>query len=317
MNTDKNLVLQKIKNTFKSQTNIPNNLRLPREIEFIIRGNDIEMFLTKDAVGRNMQEDKSSFEGWALVLKRWGKFDKIILSWEKPHYDFIGSEAAHYQRFLFRAKHFSTDFKAWFSISSNCLAGLTDHKIDDVTDYYLSPPFNERDKSDVQGAESVLEYKFSIGEWSNALKLASNAKYLNRQLPVGIFYPPVSNKTSILPKNKSAIDIWGISNNNELLIFELKADGNNKVGIITELYFYCCVMQRIRNGQFKYERYHIVNLDRIAKTNKIIGYFLAPGLHPLIDVTLIDLLNKGTNLDMEFHYLRFPKQGGTPIDFIY
>ena len=194
---------------------------------------------------------------------------------------------------------------------------MTEIKIDDVTDYYLSPPYNERDKNDVQGKESILEYHFSLGDWKDALKSATNADYLNRQLPVGVFNKPVSNKTRILPKNKSAIDIWGISKANELLLFELKAEGNNKVGIISELYFYSCVMYRVQKGQFKYEKYKIPNLDKIAKTKKIKAYFFAPSLHPLIDRTLVDYLNTGTAPEVEFHYLRLPGIGGKPINLVF
>jgi len=317
MSNDKTTVLRRIKDTFKMEANIPNNLRLPHEIEFEISGKNVEMRLSAAAVGKNMQEDKASFEGWALVLRRWGKFDKVFLSWYRPQLDPDSSAAAHYQRFLFRVDNFSWHFKSWFSVSAGCLKYLTDVKIDDVNDYYLSPPYNERDNNKVQGTESGLEYGYSLGDWKDVLYSAANADYLNRQLPVGVFHKPVSNKTRILPKNKSAIDIWGISKANELLIFELKAEGNNKVGIITELYFYCCVMQRIQKGQFRYEKYDVLNLDRIAKTKKIKAYFFAPALHPLIDRALVEYLNAGTAPDVEFHYLSFPKNGGSPILKVY
>jgi len=317
MSIDKTEVLKRIKDTFNAEVHIPNNLRLPRDIEFVISGNDAEMWILNDAVGKNMQEDKASFEGWALVLKRWGKFNRIILGWDRPQYDPSSPEAAHYQRFLFRVKSFLSDFKLWFSVSPVCQKYLDELKINDVNNYYLSPPYNERNNADQRRKEAILEYQYSLGEWSEPLRKLTNADYLNRQLPVGVFYKPVSNKTKILPKNKSAIDIWGISKNNELLLFELKADGNNKIGIITELYFYCCVMQRIRKGQFLYEKNDIPNLSRISKTNKIKGYFFAPKLHPLIDKTLVDYLNVGISPDMEFHYIKFPRLGGVPIDLVF
>ena len=313
MSNDKPTVLRRIKDAFTKEVNIPNNLRLPRDIEFEIRGNNVEMRLSANAVGKNMQEDKASFEGWALVLMRWGKFDKVFLSWNRPSFDPESSAEAHYQRFLFRVENFSWNFSSWFSVMASCQKLLTDIKIDDVTDYYLSPPYNERDKNNVLGKESVLEYQFSLGDWKDALKSATNADYLNRQLPVGVFNKPVSNKTRILPKNKSAIDIWGISKANELLLFELKAEGNNKMGIITELYFYGCVMNRVQKGQFRYEKYDVLNIDRIAKTKRIKAYFFAPALHPLIDKALVDYLNIGTVPDVEFHYLRFPADGGIPV----
>jgi hypothetical protein len=313
MSEDKIKVLRLIKDAFNKEINIPNNLRLPRDIEFVISGNNVEMLILKDGVLCNMQDDNAAFEGWALVLKRWGKFDKVVLSWDRPQFQTDSSEEAHYQRFLFRMKHFLVDFKKWFSVSPSCLSLLIDLKIDDITDYYLSFPKKDRDNNALKGTESQLEYKFSFGEWKDALKSASNADYLNRQLLVGVFYKPVKNKTRILPQNKSAIDIWGISKNNELLLFELKIDGYKPLGIITELYFYCCVMRRFQKGQFKYEKNDVPNIDRIAKTINIKAYFLAPELHPLIDKNLIDYLNERIAPDVEFHYLKFPSQGGNPI----
>jgi hypothetical protein len=317
MSTDKATVLQRIKHTFNTEAKIPNNLRLPSDIEFEIRGNSVEMRLSAIAVGKNMQEDKASFEGWALVLIRWGKFDKVFLSWNRPSFDPESSAEAHYQRFLFRVDNFSWDFSSWFSVSAGCLKYLTDLKINDASNYYLSPPYNERDKKDVKGTESILEYHFSLGDWKDALKSITNADYLNRQLPVGVFNKPVSNKTRLLPKNKSAIDIWGISKTNDLLIFELKAKGNIKIGIITELYFYCCVMQRIQKGQFKYEKYDVPYLDRIAKTVKINAYLLSPELHPLIDKELVGQINLYTLPSMGFHYLRFPSEDGSQVRLMF
>jgi hypothetical protein len=72
-------------------------------------------------------------------------------------------------------------------------------------------------------------------------------------------------------------------------------------------------MRRFQKGQFKYEKNDVPNIDRIAKTINIKAYFLAPELHPLIDKNLIDYLNERIAPDVEFHYLKFPSQGGTPI----
>ena len=41
-----------------------------------------------------------------------------------------------------------------------------------------------------------------------------------------MFDKSVLIKNSIFTRGGSAIDIWGINRNNELLLFELKADGN-------------------------------------------------------------------------------------------
>ena len=112
-------------------------------------------------------------------------------------------------------------------------------------------------------------------------------------------------------------DLDELKTYNELLLFELKADGNNKIGIITELYFYCSIMKRIRNDQCRYGKYVIPYLDRIAKTNKIMAYFFAPDLHPLIDKPLVDIMNAAMAPEVRFYYLRFPADAGTPITLIF
>ncbi|NEW80780.1 MAG: hypothetical protein GZ094_00215 [Mariniphaga sp.] len=300
MSNDRTDVLKRIKATFNLEGNKSNNIRLPRDIEFTIVGNDVEMHISSKSVEKNMQDDAAAFEGWALVLKRWGKFDKVILSWDLNNLPDNG----HYQRFLFRATNFSKDFNSWFEIKSNCIPYLTALIINESETYYLNSPSNNRDKNIPQGAESILEDKFSKGDWADPLKLKTNADYLNRQLPVGVFKKSVSKLTSIFPRLKSAIDIWGISKNNELLLFELKAHANNKVGIITELYFYYCIMQNVQSGRFKHEKSD-PDLDKIAKSKGINAYFLAPKLHLLIDKELVGLLNEKLSPDIEIQYLQF------------
>jgi len=300
MSKDKSEVLQRIKKTFKAEAKLPNNIRLPGGIEFTIIGEDVKMHFSSAAVVKNMQEDVSAFEGWALVLKRWAKFEKVILSWDSPDL----AKDGHYQRFLFRVLNFAADYKSWFFIEPLSIQNQNALEIVDLTVYYLSAPYNDRNRNDLQGIESQLEYEFSKGKWAEDLKLVTNADYLNRQLPVGVFHKPVSSLTSIFPRHKSAVDIWGLTRNNELLLFELKADRNNKVGIVSELYFYSCLMRYVQTGKFKHEKSEQY-IDRIAETKKIFAYFLAPSLHILIDQQLVAELNAGINPGIVIQYLKF------------
>lgn len=315
-------VLNRIRENFPKDHPSYNYLALPSDIKFTPEGsNAIKMSIPEAAVGTNMQEDTAAFEGWALVLKRWGGYEKVILRWDQLSKDADNSERGHYQRFLFRVANFSRDFLSWFSISPNDGSDLRSLEIDEKKTYYLNRPSENRDKGkESERKESKLEYKYACKDWSESLKEKVNAEILDRQLPVGVFFDPgnhtkrkVTAENAIFSRGKSAIDIWGISKSNELLIFELKADGNNKIGIITELYFYGCVMQRLRKGTFKYEKHDTSPIDRIAGTQKIKAYFLAPELHPLIDKTLVDLLTTGTAPNVEFHYLKVPEGGGVPI----
>lgn len=315
MSKDKTTVLHLIKVAFNKEVGKPNNLRLPRDIEFVISGNNVEMKLLADAAETNMQEDKAAFEGWALALKRYAKFDKVVLSWQRKRFPKTDNRYGHYQRFLFRVDNFSWDFKSWFSVKPNCRPYLKNLEIDDASIYYLNHPSKDRGIIMPLGKEGILEFEYSFGKWSKYLKDEIQAAFLDRQLPVGVFRKKVSKDNSIFTRGKSAIDIWGISKNNDLLLFELKADGNNKMGIITELYFYCCVIQRAQKGQFRYEKNNVGHTDKIANTKKIKAYFFAPELHPLIDKKLVGLLKAPLAPKLDFHYLMFPKRGGSPITF--
>lgn len=304
-------ILEKIKSEFLLFSNVRRNIKIPSKISFIIVGDTIKMILSSDAVSSNMQKDDGAFEGWALVLKRWGKYQKVIISWDKPN----SIDNGHYQRFLFRLKHFSQDFYLWFSIDKDCQTFLDDLKIKQAKKYLLNAPSKRGDKVS-PNPEAILEDRFVNGDLRERLMNISNAVSVFRQLPVGVFENKVSKNTSIFTGGKSAIDIWGFNKSNELLVFELKAGNNEKVGIISELYFYICVLQMVRKQIFKHENCLVENkyLIEIPATKKINAYFLSPTLHPLVDKEILDLLNAVTPDEITYHYLQFNKEYKLTLD---
>ncbi len=100
------------------------------------------------------------------------------------------------------------------------------------------------------------------------------------------------------------------------MVFELKADKNEKVGIISELYFYVCVLQMLRKKIFKHEKCldKHKHLLEIPATKKIKGYFLSPTLHPLVDRKMIDLLNEARPDEISYHYIQFDKEYKLTLD---
>lgn len=306
-----NLELKKtIKKEFLFSTN-RRNIKIPSGIIFNIANDTAIMKLSSTAVSSNMQKDDGAFEGWALVLKRWGKYKNVIISWDKPNL----IDNGHYQRFLFRLKHFSHDFMQWFSIDKDCKKLLDDLKIKQSEKYLLNIPSKRGNKISLK-PEAALEDRFVNKDLKEPLKNISNATCLYRQLPVGVFENKVSKSTSIFTGGKSAIDIWGFNKENELLVFELKADNNEKVGIISELYFYVCVLQMVRKKIFIYENCFDGNthLLKIPKSTKIKAYFLSPTLHPLIDKEMINILNSVTHNEINYHYIQFNKAFELTID---
>lgn len=303
-------VRKKIKEEFHL-SNKKRNIKIPSGINFSNEGNTVKMKLLRNAVSANMQKDDGAFEGWALVLKRWGKYQSVIVSWDKPGLIANG----HYQRFLFRLKHFSQDFNSWFSIDKDCRILLDDLKIKQAEKYLLNIPSKRGDKVS-PNPEAKLENCFVNGDLREPLMNISNAVSLYRQLPVGVFESKISKSSSIFTGGKSAIDIWGFNKSNELLVFELKADSNEKVGIISELYFYVCVLQMVREKIFKHENCHDENkhLLEIPATKKIKAYFLSPTLHPLVDKEILKLLNAVTPDEISYHYIQFNKEYKLTLD---
>jgi len=309
--SNSNLEIQQKINKEFLLSNKRRNIKIPSGINFSIAGNTVKIKLSSNAVSTNMQKDDGAFEGWALVLKRWGKYHSVIISWDKPNL----IDNGHYQRFLFRLKHFSQDFNSWFSIDKDCQIFLVDLKIKQAEKYLLNIPSKRGDKVS-PNPEAILEDRFVNSDLREPLMNISNAVSVYRQLPVGVFENRVSKSASIFTGGKSAIDIWGFNKSNELLVFELKADSNEKVGIISELYFYVCVLQMVRKQIFKHENCLNENkhLLEIPVTKKIRAYFLSPTLHPLVDKEILKLLNEVSPDEISYHYIQFSKEYKLTLD---
>ena len=131
-------------------------IRLPSGINFFIDkpANTITMKLSKESVCKNMQEDSVAFEGWAIVVKHWTEYEKVILEWEDPGSSLnkikeksledkqfnkeVKNKMEHYQRFLFRVKNFKEHFKSWFYVSVKCETALDKLEIKNKEKYLLN-----------------------------------------------------------------------------------------------------------------------------------------------------------------------------------
>jgi hypothetical protein len=88
-----------------------------------------------------------------------------------------------------------------------------------------------------------------------------------------------------------------------LWVFELKAEKNQRLGILSELLFYCAMMRDLAESKFKYEISESKVTGRmhpreVVGRKKICGCLLAPGLHPLLAGNrILDLLNQAAVKD--------------------
>ena len=272
-----------------ARSDIPNKIKLPGSIKFTIDGAMVRMHLKETCVQANMQDNSSSFEGWALALKRWlPEFTNIEMNW-----DFCSdAHDPHYQRFLFRAKQFSSLFP-WFSISPAIKNELNKLRTAEPQEHYITAPKKIRPRGieDADTLPGVLlnEHKLEclIKEQAKPLSDLFGITQMDRQYPVGVFDGAVKKGKEIFPRGHSAIDLWGTGKTNELFIFELKAAKNIPIGILSELFFYSFIVEGIQQGHFKLQKPN----GLITSTKKVRAYILAPHWHPLIDNKLLQMAN--------------------------
>lgn len=279
------------------------SIKFPRGIGFQENRHVITLTM-RDSGVKNMQDDSAAFEGWALCLKAGLDVEatKCCLKWNKP----ADPNDKHYQRFLYRADRFNSIFggrDGWFFIDDESKEFIVDLEIKDDKKYFLntpSTPDEDRRNDETKNKESRLENEI-LRQQDNLkdLKKLCPAN-LQRQLPVGLFREKVIKDNAIFPSKHSAIDLWG-TNGDDLYIFELKAAGNCKVGVLSELFFYTMVLQDEQAGRFFRES---CEGKSIRNTNQIKAFILAPELHPFITPKVFVLFNKKSrNKNIEFGYV--------------
>lgn len=284
----------RLRNAYAKKTKKSNNIRLPTSIKFAIDEDLTRIHLSPSCVKANMQDNAASFEGWALAIKSWlPEIKQVELSWSLDGED----NATHYQRFLFRAKEFKSIFQPWFSISSLNDNEFGKLRTETAEDHVVNVPTKIRETaakdrcfciSEALNNEHKLECFIKD---DRSLEKHFGIDQLDRQFPVGVFAgKDVSAENEIFPGHHGAIDLWGINKKaKRLFLFELKIAGNNRIGILSEMFFYSFVMEAIRQKRFKIaEPYQ----QELTSATLICTYILAPEWHPLIDEDLIRMTNR-------------------------
>lgn len=290
---DKSEILQAVRNSIgKTSIELPGNFEL-EENAWVV-----SISLTANSVIKNMQEDAAAFEGWMLGIKAIMKDWKFCLHWETPN----DTASRHYQRFLYRVDRFNSFFggqNGWFSLGEEC--SLEALRIKHDKDHYQlnCPTPGDRATESPSLPENLLENTI-VKDHQSPLKKMFRIDKLERQLPVGVFDGEVSRQNAIFPGGKGAVDIWGISSDKSLVIFELKAGGNEKVGVISELFFYAMVLTNEQKQKFYREG---KEGEAIRETRSLKAMILAPKIHPLISREVFDLLNAPRKGAIEFGYV--------------
>lgn len=107
---------------------------------------------------------------------------------------------------------------------------------------------------------------------------------------------------------KSAIDLYGVDDKQHLCIFELKAKGNNGIGIVSEALCYAWIMRDLLRKKITFGKEaggrDQISQEKITACKGVKVVLLAPEFHPLLDQErILALLNgKTQNLDVPIHF---------------
>ncbi len=235
----------------------------------------------------NMQTDDAAFEGWAVCLRAWfpEKIKTVSLRWDIPA---VESQNPHYRRFLFRVRRFA-ELYDWFTVDATNL-GEVENFIKSFNKLTInSSNIDPKQKSNL---ENHTEYDFvKKPALAERFKSYYGIDNFDHQLHMGI----KKEHLQYFPGGQSAIDLWGRSENS-ITVIELKC-GNNKVGIISELFLYVCVVIDLAKGnietpsacKLEHERLLFTN---IKSTTVFHAEMLADEYHPLLENrAVLDILN--------------------------
>lgn len=290
-------------------------INVSRDIKFDVADNTCNMYVEKSYA--NMQENCNAFEGWAFLIKSYFPNAKIILDWNTdiPTADSKGRDVsarnnAAYNRFLYRVGKFEKLFREWFCISEDKQNKVDDFKEEIRTNHINNLCISDSEYNLDKGIEHIIEKDFSrekMNQKSFLEKLSTQAPPIKLecvfdQLPNGLFEGSVAEKNRKFPTGY--FDLWGIDDNDNLCIFELKKpQGNDHIGIVSELFFYAWFAyeyygENINSTNGKWRRGYDRLVERSKRLqngkNPIKAYFLVKqfrsGLNEKID-NILKLLN--------------------------
>ncbi|MDE6384292.1 MAG: hypothetical protein K2K79_08110 [Paramuribaculum sp.] len=290
--------------------------KLPSHMEFEVSGDCLFITVSERGVVGNMQEDRSAFEGWAVVIKAaYTKVNKVILDWKDPLYnpEKKNAETKHYNRFVMRVANFRKGY-SWFDVADHRKneVDAMQNRLQNEPLFVNYPKTPLKQYVDKEKKPEAFRERELVKSWSKSGIIT------DEQLPVGIFDKEVCIDNTLTPRGASQIDLWQLYDNT-MHVYELKVRGNESIGIISELMFYACTIQNIVDGLIKYpdltkaKPYRhfkdFANAVQNRSINTVKGYFTSSKFHPLIEShllknTIIDILNANTfGIVFEYKYI--------------
>lgn len=288
---------QALRTRFRNETGSRRPVRFPSDRYIRISGNTqhVRLHLNSAAILANMQTNQSAFEAWALALMRWCDVERVELAWDSTT---IPAHAPHYQRFLYRARHFGELLGNRFILADP--QKFADLRLDRTTNAHINRASVRKPGKFVPFPSSETEIEVYLAHPGSAFRAYLEDEHglfrLDRQFPVGVFAGTPQRGRELFTAATSAIDLIGRDRNDGLWIFELKKPENLPMGGLSEMFFYSLVVRDLSEGRIQFIDEPPANAGAIAPRDlagakRIHVRLAATAFHPLIDEKLIAYLN--------------------------
>lgn len=294
---------------------------------------------------KNIQKDESDFEAIIIALKCKNPEAKFEIQFDENHVKWNGEfntttqDLNAYLRFLYRVSRFQMAFPEWVNVSekNKVLIEKFKYKLEEAKkNFKISNNVPKREASkwkENMNEEKDIETRFTHSKKGKkylkeicleAMPKINLTDKIYNQLPNGLFN--IFNDEE--PKDDRRIfptgffDIWAIDDEGNLCIFELKKDkGNEKLGIISELFFYSVYAKEFlcdknilhkelkkRNFRGYEELYKAVKNNDIKNVKGI--FLIGKGVYPQIKEMKKEILNllNSNKLGIEFMFLEYDIQ---------
>lgn len=304
-------IIQLLRNSYvKATGKSSGSIKLPSRVDLDIIDGVLKIKINK--INTNMQSDDNAFESWAIILKSWlpNEISTVVLDFDISD----GEESlGYYHRFLYRANAMEKMYD-WFSVVNNRKSEIEKFSnwLANTTCAVNVPSRDSSNKPVSPFSERAVETWFVKDDKPCQLNNKTGTDVLFNQLPVGLFENEVKTVNSIFTRGASAIDIWGIENEKILHIFELKCEGNDSVGIISETCFYANLMKELYIDKSitlnKSKKSAERGFDHLSESNfiQMKVHFLVEKLHPLLYEMVIKLIHKGyAKIQIDFNVLNY------------
>lgn len=183
---------------------------------------------------------------------------------------------------------------------------------------FNAPTQDRAETTDGQGREHKVEVQLArnpeLAHQFSTQELPINR--FRRQLPLGLFEGQVAKSAHWTPGGSAQADLWATSPDGATFhLFELKVEGNQGVGIIPELLVYLWLLSRARDGL--QDGRQIAGggpgIDAVRRAERIIGWTLAPKVHPLLMAhgrTPLEWIAEGLRDHFDLGMLFYEDRGG-------